>query len=158
MKKTVKPLTNKLNKRRQVREKAVQILFQLVDAPDYLTEEVATEFALEAGNDPEAGFDEVEDDYLFELVKGVQTNRDAIDLTIEKYLADWTLDRLARIDLVVLRVALYELMFVSRDVVPAKVAVNEAIDLSKLFSDEKSRRFVSGVLSEYLKQMDSEEK
>lgn len=152
----VNQLTNKLNKRRQVREKAVQILFQLVDAPDYLTEEVATKFALEAGNDPEAGFDEVEDQYLFELIKGVQENRDEIDQTIEKYLSDWTIDLLNRIDLVVLRVALYELMYVSREAVPAKVAVNEAIDLSKLFSDEKSRRFVSGVLSEYLKQMEAE--
>lgn len=152
----VTQLTNKLNKRRQVREKAVQILFQLVDAPDYLTEEVATEFALEAGNDPEAGFDEVEDQYLFELIKGVQENRDEIDQTIEKYLSDWTIDRLNRIDLVVLRVALYELMYVSRETVPVKVAVNEAIDLSKLFSDEKSRRFVSGVLSEYLKQIETE--
>ncbi|OFK61739.1 transcription antitermination factor NusB [Globicatella sp. HMSC072A10] len=152
----VTQLTNKLNKRRQVREKAVQILFQLVDAPDYLTEEVATEFALEAGNDPEAGFDEVEDQYLFELIKGVQENRDEIDQMIEKYLSDWTIDRLNRIDLVVLRVALYELMYVSRETVPAKVAVNEAIDLSKLFSDEKSRRFVSGVLSEYLKQIETE--
>ena len=47
-------------------------------------------------------------------------------------------------------------MYVSRETVPAKVAVNEAIDLSKLFSDEKSRRFVSGVLSEYLKQIETE--
>ena len=99
---------------------------------------------MEAGNDPEAGFDEVEDQYLFELIKGVQENRDEIDQTIEKYLPDWTIDRLNRIDLVVLRVALYELMYVSRETVPAKVAVNEAIDLSKLFSDEKSRRFVMG--------------
>ncbi|MBK0348440.1 transcription antitermination factor NusB [Aerococcaceae bacterium zg-ZJ1578] len=145
-------LKNKLVKRRQVREKAVQTLFQLIEAPEYLTVEVATAFALEAGNDPEAGFDEVGDAYLYEIVNGVLEHQEAIDHEIESFLSDWTIDRLAKIDLVVLRVAFYELLYVDRDLVPAKVAVNEAIDLSKLFSDEKSRRFVSGVLLEYLNQ------
>ncbi|WP_446454292.1 transcription antitermination factor NusB [Tuanshanicoccus yangjingiae] len=145
-------MKNKLVKRRQVREKAVQTLFQLIEAPEYLTVEVATAFALEAGNDPEAGFDEVGDAYLYEIVNGVLEHQEAIDREIGSFLSDWTIDRLAKIDLVVLRVAFYELLYVDRELVPAKVAVNEAIDLSKLFSDEKSRRFVSGVLLEYLNQ------
>lgn len=143
-------LANKLTKRRQVREKAVQTLFQLIDAPEYLTKELATSFALEAGNDPEAGFDEVSDGYLYELVDGVLSHQAQIDHEIESYLSEWTIDRIAKIDLVILRVAFYEILFVSEEVVPAKVAVNEAIDLAKIFSDEKSRRFISGVLLEYL--------
>lgn len=147
------PLVSKLTKRRQVREKAIQVLFQLIDAPEYLTKEIATQFALEAGNDPEAGFDEVSDGYLYELIDGVLNNQGIIDQEIEAYLSDWTIDRIAKIDLVILRVAFYELLFVEQENVPAKVAVNEAIDLAKMFSDEKSRRFVSGVLLEYLNKM-----
>lgn len=143
-------LVNKLVKRRDVREKAVQVLFQMIDAPDYLTAEIATSFALEAGNDPEAGFDEVSDPYLYQIIEGVQAHQEVIDEKIIEYLSDWTIERIAKIDLVILRVAFYELLFVDNELVPPKVAVNEAIDLSKVFSDEKSRRFVSGVLLEYL--------
>lgn len=152
----VRTLGNKLIKRRQVREKAIQVLFQMIDAPEYLTTEIATSFALEAGNDPEIGFDEVADPYLYQLIEGVQEHQTEIDAKIEEYLSDWTIDRIAKIDLVILRVAFFELMFIDNELVPPKVAVNEAIDLSKVFSDEKSRRFVSGVLLEYLGKNEAE--
>lgn len=141
---------NKLVKRRQAREKAVQTLFQLINAPEYLTTDVALEFALEAGNDPQEGFTQVKETYVYDIIQGVLDNQEAIDQVITQYLSDWTLERIARIDLVILRVAFYELLFGNLTDVPEKVAVNEAIDLSKLFSDEKSRRFVSGVLLKYL--------
>ena len=63
--------------------------------------------------------------------------------------ANWTLARLNRIDLLILRLAMYEMLYV--DDVPAKVALDEALQLAKEFSDDKSRRFINGVLSITLK-------
>lgn len=137
--------------RHQVREKAVQSLYQLVINQEDFTSEAAVDFALEAGNDPETGFQGVIDPYLVELVKGVVANQAAIDDLISQYLSkDWSLDRIANIDLTILRLAFYEVLFIEEDVVPAKVAVNEAIDLAKTFSDDKSRVFISGVLAKLL--------
>lgn len=137
--------------RHQVREKAVQSLYQLVINQEDFTSEAAVDFALEAGNDPETGFQGVVDPYLVELVKGVVANQAAIDDLISQYLSkDWSLDRIANIDLTILRLAFYEVLFIEEDVVPAKVAVNEAIDLAKTFSDDKSRVFISGVLAKLL--------
>lgn len=146
-------LSKKLTKRRHIREKAIQSVFQLIDRPDQVTVDQAISFSLEAGNDPENGYDESGNPYLTELVYGVQANREAIDSEIKRFLSDWTIDRIAKIDLAILRVAIYEILFVDDELVPAKAAVNEAIDLAKLFSDDKSRIFISGVLLEYLNQL-----
>ena len=116
----------KMSNRHQVREKAVQTIFQLIRPQVPVSLDQACAFALEAGNDPDAGFEGSE---------------------------DWTLDRLARIDLAILRVAFYELLYVSEDEVPSKVAVNEAVELAKTFSDDKSKQFINGVLAGLLKDL-----
>ena len=59
----------------------------------------------------------------------------------------WSLNRLSKTDLVILRLALYEIKF---EKLPAKVAVNEAIELAKQFSDDTSRRFINGLLSKLI--------
>lgn len=141
---------NKLN-RHEVREKAVQSLFQLQQTNNEHSIEEAISFALEAGNDPEAPYTGPASDYLHQLVLGVQNNKNAIDELIRGYLSSgWTIDRIASIDLAVLRLAFYEVVFEDEEQVPNKVAVNEAIELSKTFSDEKSRKFISGVLAKLL--------
>ena len=67
----------------------------------------------------------------------------------DQYLSsNWTLARLNKTDLLVLRLAIYEMLYV--DDVPAKVALDEALQLAKEFSDDKSRRFINGVLSNLL--------
>ena len=83
-------------------------------------------------------------------MKGVITNQAQLDAEIEKYLnAKWSIARLNKTDLLILRLATYEMLFV--EAVPAKVALNEALQLAKEFSDDKSRRFINGVLSNLLK-------
>ncbi|MBG9980977.1 transcription antitermination factor NusB [Facklamia sp. DSM 111018] len=140
----------KLN-RHTAREKAVQSLYQLINGIDNFESESAIAFALEAGNDPDSGIEGEVDPYLLQIVKGVNQNRMAIDKMIEDYLTKgWSLDRIASIDLTILRLAFYEVAFMEENVVPAKVAVNEAIELSKTFSDDKSRKFISGVLAKLL--------
>lgn len=86
--------------------------------------------------------------YLDQLVNGVLEHQDEIDTTISSYLATgWTIDRIARANLIILRIAFYELQY-EKDL-PAAVAINEALELAKMFSDDKSRRFINGVLGHY---------
>ncbi|MGX7109381.1 transcription antitermination factor NusB [Facklamia miroungae] len=137
--------------RHQLREKAVQSLYQLVIDREQFQSETAVEFALEAGNDPDQGFLGTIDPYLITLVRGVRDNQHALDDLIKQYLSQaWTLDRIASIDLTILRLAFFEVLFIDEEQVPAKVAVDEAIELAKTFSDDRSRKFISGVLAKLL--------
>lgn len=89
--------------------------------------------------------------YLTQLVDGVIAHQDELDASIQKLLdKKWRLSRLAKTDLVILRIALYEMQFV--DNVPDAVAINEALELTKTFSDDKSKGFVNGVLGNFEKQ------
>ncbi|WP_025784722.1 transcription antitermination factor NusB [Sporosarcina sp. D27] len=125
-------------KRREAREKAVQTLFQLdgttlpvEEAISYITEEPV-------------------DSFYEMLVKGTREKQDSIDEVLTGKLENWSLDRLPKIERTVLRLAVYELLY--NEEVPHKVAVNEAIELCKTFGDEKSGRFVNGVLSKFEQQ------
>ncbi|WP_285905337.1 transcription antitermination factor NusB [Pseudodesulfovibrio pelocollis] len=77
------------------------------------------------------------------LVMGVEANRARIDAVIGEHSQHWKFDRIAVIELSILRLSLYEMLFTD---IPVKAAINEAIELSKLFGDEKSRGFVNGIL------------
>ncbi|XIF20301.1 MAG: transcription antitermination factor NusB [Acetilactobacillus jinshanensis] len=89
--------------------------------------------------------DENYPEYLIQLVDGVKNHREGLDGQISQYLnSDWTLDRIAKTDLIILRIAFYEIDDVKS--VPNKVAVNEALQLAKEYSDDRSRRFINGVL------------
>ena len=140
--------------RRQVREKVVQALFQMIRPQVEVEPEVALAFALEAGNDPAEGYHGVQDAYLKRLVDGIMKESAHLDAKIATYLSqDWTFDRIARIDLAILRLAFYEILYVERDEVPIKVAVNEAVELAKTFSDDKSKQFVNGVLAKFVMEL-----
>src|SRR3989344_5401324 len=101
------------------------------------------EFAPAAGDAP----------FMAELLKGVLERKDDLDLVIEKAAPEWPLDRIAPVDRNVLRLGLFELLFSDRDKVPAKVAINEAIELAKSFGGENSGRFVNGVLGAVYKEL-----
>ncbi len=79
-----------------------------------------------------------------ELIAGAVSRIDEIDEVIEKSATNWSKDRIAKVDLAILRLAIFELLF--RDDIPPVVSINEAIDLAKEFSSAESRRFVNGVL------------
>jgi len=101
------------------------------------------EFAPAAGDLP----------FMEELLKGTITRKSDIDLVIEKAAPEWPLARIALVDRNVLRLGLYELLFADRDKVPAKVSINEAIELAKSFGGENSGRFVNGVLGAVYKEL-----
>lgn len=79
------------------------------------------------------------------LVKGVLTERDGLDAKIQPIAPDWPIDQIARIDRNILRIGLYELLFQAQ-VVPPKVAINEAVELAKAFGSDNSSKFINGVL------------
>ncbi|WP_281165058.1 transcription antitermination factor NusB [Liquorilactobacillus sicerae] len=84
--------------------------------------------------------------YLNLLIEGVQKNLLEINQVIIAFLKQgWSLERLNKTDLVIMQIAVFEIKFITET--PDKVAVNEAIELAKKFSDEKSRRFINGILS-----------
>ena len=123
--------------RHAIRECAFQTLFALASDPEIDREAIYEECL---GLKP----DEEVPAYLPELVNGALAHQDELDAQIESKLAPgWTLSRLARPDLVILRLALYELEYTQ---VPNAVAINEALRLAHDFSDEKSYRFINGVL------------
>ncbi len=91
--------------------------------------------------------------FLKALVHGVLAKQDKLDRIIEKAAPDWPLPQIAVVDRNVLRLGLYELLFAPKDEVPARVAINEAIELAKTFGGEGSGRFVNGVLGAVYKEM-----
>lgn len=129
-----------MGKRRKSRELALQQLFQEELNPNSgeifnLTEE------------RELG-DEVKDFYK-ELVQGVTSKKSHIDKLIEEHSNNWRVSRMAKVDLNILRMATYELLYSSE--VPPNVALNEAIEISKKFGSEDSPSFVNGILDNILK-------
>lgn len=91
--------------------------------------------------------------FMETLLKGVLEKKKDIDLIIEKAAPDWPIDKISVIDRNILRIGLYELLFADRSQVPPKVAINEAIELSKTFGGETSSKFVNGVLGAVYKEL-----
>lgn len=87
--------------------------------------------------------------YIASVVRGVHDKQAELDARIERYLVGWTLQRLARVDLAILRLAAYEMLY--RDDVPGAVAINEAVELSHVFSTEEAGGFINGILGSLLR-------
>ncbi|MFA5290869.1 MAG: transcription antitermination factor NusB [Candidatus Paceibacterota bacterium] len=133
------------------RSLAMQILFELdfhegAKSSTFIDETIKR-IALEFG----PGIEDLS--FTEEIVHGVIAHQDKIDLIIGKAAPDWPLEQIAAVDRNVLRLGLYELIFGDRADVPAKVAINEAIELAKTFGGESSGRFVNGVLGTVYKEL-----
>ena len=133
--------------RRDIRQMAIQALFPL-DFNQELTKQDAILHAIELEH--EELIDEEHENfvptYLDLLVTGVCENKEEMDTIIQNHLrSGWTLKRLPKMDVTILRLALFEMLYV--DNVPNNVVLNEAIELTKVFSVDLSRMFVNGILS-----------
>jgi len=124
-------------KRTQARELAVQCLYQLDLLGRYDDEHLETTFRWSTATDDVKAF-------ARELVDGCWRVRGRLDHEIGKVAEHWDLERMARVDRNILRLAVYELLV--RDDIPPKVSINEAIDLGKKFSTGGSGAFINGVL------------
>lgn len=86
---------------------------------------------------------EVENEFIKEVVFGVITYKNEIDELANKFLNDWTVDRLGHTDQSIIRIGIYELMYTET---PDIVAINEAVELAKNYSDDDVRKMINGVL------------
>ncbi len=91
--------------------------------------------------------------FMERLLDGILGKQSELDLVISKAAPEWPLERISPVDRNILRLGLYELLFSERSEVPAKVAINEAIELAKQFGGENSSRFVNGVLGAVYKEI-----
>ncbi len=91
--------------------------------------------------------------FMEKLMDGVLSKQNELDLIISKAAPDWPIERISPVDRNILRLGLYELLFADRKEVPAKVAINEAIELAKQFGGDSSSRFVNGVLGAVYKEL-----
>lgn len=126
------------------RENAMRVLYQIFlykkNKIDYTTNGVIEEYM---NNIPLEARKIINTDFLKELVEGVLNNINDIDNNISKYLENWTIDRLGLTDQAIIRISVYELLYTNT---PNLVCINEAIELSKKYSDEKVSKMINGVL------------
>lgn len=135
----VKPV-KRASQRRENRMCAVQFLYQWeLNKPEQLNDAVCTFF--ETQEQPREYFAFAE-----ELIHGTIEHIDAVDTEIKEHAANWTFERIAKVDLSVLRLAIYELL--QRRDIPPIVSINEAIELGKIFSNPDSKRFINGILDQ----------
>lgn len=104
-------------------------------------------------NVEEFGGDDTDKPFMEQLLQGVLAKQPDLDLVIAKAAPDWPIERIAPVDRNILRIGLFELLFADRTQVPAKVAINEAIELAKVFGGDSSGRFVNGVLGAVYKEI-----
>ena len=128
--------------RKKARESAFKCIYQLgfdfnLDLDDMLKH-----------NYEEDSNTEEEKEYISELLKGVIANIDVIDEQILTNLKGWSIDRIAKIDLAILRLAIYEIKYIEN--VPVKVSLNEAVELAKMYGDDTSANFVNGLLAKVI--------
>lgn len=131
--------------RKRTREIAMELLYQST-----MNEKSAEELMDDYFEDNQDDLMEDTDmEYLADVLEGVLKNKEALDAFIEKYLVKWKLNRISKINLSILRLGTYELLY-KKDI-PQKVSISEAVEIAKKFSDETSGAFINGVLDKISK-------
>ena len=134
-----------MKNRSELREIAMKVLYQIdiledakqpVDVNELIKEQL-----------------EIENEFVNESVNGVIKHHDEITKYANKYLKDWTIDRLNKVDQAILSLGIYELLYTET---PSVVAINEAIELSKKYSDESVTKMINGVLDKIYHDEDKE--
>ncbi|AUW62553.1 MULTISPECIES: transcription antitermination factor NusB [Staphylococcus] len=123
--------------RKESRKQAFQTLFQLEMKNTDLTINEAINFIKD-------DYPDLDFEFIHWLVTGVKDHEQVLDQTIEPKLKDWSIQRLLKTDRIILRMATFELLHSDT---PPKVIINEAVELTKQFSDEGHYKFINGVLS-----------
>jgi len=136
--------------RRVSREHAMKLLYQFQMRNDDIEEQVAL-FLSETEN-----LEGVEKDYFLDIVRGVMKNRIELDGLIMSHAKGWILARMPKVDLAIMRLAIYELRF--RKDIPWNVSINEAVELAKKFGGEQSKAFINGVLGKVAAQLSDTER
>lgn len=130
--------------RRRSREVATQLLFEM-----QINKEDAVEIIENFKENTEDKIDDVDFVYVQKVLEGVANNSKEISETISKYLIKWKLERLPKMNVAILNMATYEILF--DEEIPNKVTVNEAIELAKKYGDDNAPAFINGVLNNLIK-------
>lgn len=136
-----------MENRSELRKKCMTILYQIEvydkNKIEYDTEDVIKETV------------DIDNEFVKEIVYGVITYKNDIDKLANKYMNGWTLDRLGNTDIAIMRIGIFELLYTNT---PAVVAINEALELAKNYSDDKIRKMINGVLDKiYHNEVDENE-
>lgn len=123
--------------RRASRELAMKLLYQLEIQKEDRDEQIDTALVDDA-------LTEKDKIYITDVVEGVSGNLSEIDNIIEKYSKGWKINRIPKVDLSILRLGIYELVY--RNDIPLNVSINEAVELAKKFSTEDAGSFINGIL------------
>ena len=141
-----------MSSRRQAREWALQMIFELDQNPEPETpigERFAafwkSELRLRAPDEPPEGPEPEVRAFAESLVRGVESRLAAVDRRIQERCPNWKISRLGSVERAVLRLGVYELVF-APETTPAAIAINEAVDLAKFFGSLQAGSFVNGVL------------
>lgn len=130
-----------MNNRSELRKKIMTILYQVsvceLGKIEYNLDEIIKNVS------------EIDNEFIKDTVYGITTYKKEIDALANKYLSNWTIDRLGNTDQAILRIGIYELVYSDT---PAVVAINEAIELSKLYSDDDVRKMINAVLDKVYKE------
>lgn len=142
--------SKEMDPRHEARKLALQVLFEwsfLSSEIDEMVRQHVQQFGADADAGNEIG--EFDEKLAISLTKGVADNVDRLDEIIGQSAPEWPINQIAKIDLEILRIAIYEL-HIARDV-PPKVAIDEAIELGKEYGGENSGKFINGVLGTVVK-------
>ncbi len=130
-------------KRSEIRENVLKLIY-LDDFHD--KEELNTQFSLYF--DGKDGFTDKDQTYIIDKANKILDNKETIDQEIESVSNKWKVDRMDKVDKAILRLAYYEIKM--DEEIPDKVAVNEAVELSKKYSSDASPKFINGILSNFV--------
>lgn len=148
--------------RKQAREIALHLVFEMgfgaFEAENVMTDRldeeimqsISGDIALYAGK-----LDETQTKYIVSAVKGVAEHLEELDAYIEGNAKGWTLSRLSRITIAILRLAIYEMYYVED--VPVGAAINEAVELAKVYDSDEAASFINGVLGAVARKKESEQ-
>jgi N utilization substance protein B len=130
--------------RKKSREIAMKLLFEMS-----INKESYTDIIESFKENTDIKLDDVDFGYIIRILKTANENIILIDETIEKNLVKWSLNRLSKMNLAILRIAICEILF--EDDIPEKVSVNEAIELAKKYGEDNASSFINGVLNSIIK-------
>ncbi|MEW9093700.1 MAG: transcription antitermination factor NusB [Clostridiaceae bacterium] len=154
--------------RKKTRELAMKLLFEMIIKKETYLEVIQN--LKEANREEENNLDLMEEkeeidpenwdledidiQYLTKVLKGIEENKEELDKKIEASLKNWKLSRLAKVDLAILRLSTYEILF--EENIPIKVSINEGVELAKKYGEDKSSAFINAVLDSIAKENNKE--
>ncbi len=129
--------------RRKSRETAMKLLFEMsINKESY--EDIIENFK----ENTDVDLKDIDMSYITKVLAGVHENGKEIDKNIEKHLIKWKLARLSKMNLAILRISTYEILF--EEEIPGKVSVNEGIELAKKYGEDSSPAFINGILAKMI--------